>query len=148
MLNISVFVNNECGSYHPEAYLAVKLLFLPDTVSLDSLKLGIGKKYKGEGVTLSKSLVRLYAVLADADDLYVSLFELAVCSCECARLTGASRCIILGIEIYDNLFPRRSERETGSPFLSDRVKFGALSPTFNINYPPLTSFCKFGFSYN
>ena len=49
--------------------------------------------------------MRLSTVTADADDLYVFLFELTVKTGKGARLSCASRSIILGIKIEHYSLP-------------------------------------------
>ena len=43
----AVFVNYKGCAHNSEAYLSVKLLFLPYAVRLDRFKLGIGKQNEG-----------------------------------------------------------------------------------------------------
>ena len=102
-LDPALAVDQEGRAQHPDAGLAIPALLPPGAVGVHDLVVGVGQQRELEAVLVAEALVALGIVGRDADDRHAGGLEGGQVVVELARLTGAARGIVRGIEVDEYL---------------------------------------------
>ena len=94
--------DEEGGSLGAHVGFSVHALFDPDLVGLDDFLVFVGEEGEGELMFLDEFLVALCGVDADAEDDGLA-FEFGPVVAEGAGLGGATGCVVLGVEVEDDV---------------------------------------------
>src|SRR5215813_3141864 len=98
-------VDHEGGPVNPEEFPTQKAFPAIDTVGGAHLGLGIAQEKKRQAMLRGELLVGIGSVPADSEDDGVVLLEVRVGVAKAARLHGATRGRVLGIEIKNEVLP-------------------------------------------
>ena len=100
----SVLIKNESLSDGSHYSLTIHFLFSPDAEGFDPFLVGVSHEVEVQFLLGDEAEVGGGRINADADDLAACPEEFGVVVTEVARLGGAARCAVFGIEIDDERF--------------------------------------------
>ena len=99
----TIFVKDECLAQGTHILTAIKSLLSPCSKNLNHFCRCVCEEGEGKFIFLRKLLMRVNAVLADADDIISFGNHRLIVITDIASLLRTSACIILRIEIDDGL---------------------------------------------
>jgi len=103
LLQNTVFVNHKRGSVGAVVLSAHELLQSPNAIRVVDAQLLIAEQVEFQAKLVDELVVRLCWVLADAQDLIAFFRQRIEVVVQVARLRSASRGVVLGVEIQDQL---------------------------------------------
>lgn len=124
-------VNHECASHHSQEAASVQLPFLPDTVELGNVPIGVTDQQEWQPMSLFETLMRADAIGADTNDDGSILREAPGGIPECTGFSGTAWGVVLRVEVQHHPpSPKLGETE-GTPLVIERLKVWRRHPNMH-----------------
>ena len=102
--DVAIFINDETRAFITPVFDSIKGILLPYAVCIGDLVAFVGKQGEIQVELLFKFLVRSDVVRADAEYEGVVRVEFLDAIANLARLFGATRRVVFGVEVEHDLF--------------------------------------------